>query len=192
VHRQGAAGDTGADGEEEATGRTPTGRGTSGTKRHTLTGGHGAPIAVILTGATRTDMKEVAEVLDAVVLERPGRPGEPGAAPDPPAPAQPSEEHLCLDRGVDHEECRMAARARGYEPHIPARGRPDQPLPAPGDPARHPPRRWVVEVAPAWFNRFRRLLSRWETHAAHYLGSVQVAAWLIIYRKLRHVRSLSG
>lgn len=81
---------------------------------------------------------------------------------------------------------------RGYPVHIPAKASADQPLPAPGDPDRHPPRRWVVEVTHSWFNRFRRLLVRWEKDAANYLGFVQVAACLISYRKLRHVRSLSG
>ena len=70
--------------------------------------------------------------------------------------------------------------------------RPEGPLPPPGDPDRHPPRRWVVEVAHSWFNRFRRLRTRGEKQASHYLGFVQLAAVLIIYRKVRHARSLSG
>lgn len=44
----------------------------------------------------------------------------------------------------------------------------------------------------AWFNRFRRVLIRWEKHGTTYLGFVQLAACLIIYRKVRHARSLSG
>jgi transposase len=51
---------------------------------------------------------------------------------------------------------------------------------------------WVVEVAHSWFNRFRRLLIRWEKQAANYLALIQLAATLIIYRKVRHARSLSG
>jgi putative transposase len=50
----------------------------------------------------------------------------------------------------------------------------------------------VVEVGHSWFNRFRRLLIRWEKKAANYLAFVQLAAILIIYRKLRHARTLSG
>ena len=100
--------------------------------------------------------------------------------------------HLCLDRGYDYDACREAAAARGYTPHIPPKASAAQPLPPPGHPDRHPPRRWVVEVGHSWFNRFRRLLIRWEKQAANYLGFVQLAAILIIYRKLRHARSLSG
>ena len=114
--------------------------------------------------------------MDAVVVE-----------PTPTAPP-----HLVLDRGYDYDACRDAAVARGYVPHIPPKATADRPLPPPGDPERHPPRRWVVEVGHSWFNRFRRLLVRWEKQAATYLGFVQLAAILIIYRKVRHARSLSG
>jgi putative transposase len=133
-------------------------------------------VAVLVTGANRTDMKKLADLLDAVVVE--------------PAPAAPPQ--LALDRGYDYDACRAEAIARGYTPHIPPTASAERPLPPPGDPDRHPPRRWVVEVAHSWFNRFRRLLVRWEKKAAHYLGFVQLAAVLIVYRKLRHARSLSG
>ncbi len=99
---------------------------------------------------------------------------------------------LCLDRGHDYADCRTTATAHGYSPHIPPRRSQDHPLPAPGNPDRHPPRRWVVEVGHSWFNRFRRRLIRWEKRAANYLGFVQLAARLIVYRKLRHARALPG
>ena len=85
-----------------------------------------------------------------------------------------------------------AAAARGYTAHIPPKASAATPLPPPGHPDRHPPRRWVVEVAHSWFNRFRRLLTRTEKQASHYLGFSHIAAVLIIYRKVRHARSLSG
>jgi len=47
----------------------------------------------------------------------------------------------------------------------------------------------VVEVAQSWFNRSCRLLIRWEKLADNYLGFVELAACLIIWRKLA---SLSG
>jgi hypothetical protein len=49
-----------------------------------------------------------------------------------------------------------------------------------------------VEAAHSWFNRFRRLLTRTAKRAGHYLGFVHLAARLIIYRKVRHARSLPG
>jgi putative transposase len=134
------------------------------------------PVAVVVTGANRPDMKLLAALLDATVIE-----------PTPIAPP-----HLVLDRGYDYDSCRAEAAARGYTAHIPPKASVATPWPPPDHPDRHPPRRWVVEVAHSWFNRFRRLLTRWEKRASHYLGFVQIAAVLITYRKVRHVRSLSG
>jgi transposase len=130
----------------------------------------------VLSGANRNDMKKLGELLDATVVE--------------PAPTEPPQ--LALDRGYDYDDCRAAAAARGYTPHIPPKASEATPLPPPGHPDRHPPRRWVVEVGHSWFNRFRRLLTRWEKRAETYLGFVQLAACLIIYRKVRHARPLSG
>ncbi len=141
-----------------------------------MTDGRGVPLATVLSGANRTDMKKLADLLDAVVYELPVA----------------GERHLCLDRGYAYAACRETAVAHGYTAHIPPRRSAAAPLPAPGHPDRHPPRRWVVEVGHSWFNRFRRLLIRWEKRAANYLGFVQLAACLIIYRKLRHARTLSG
>jgi putative transposase len=130
----------------------------------------------VVTGANRHDMTQLAALLDATVVE--------------PAPTEPP--HLVLDRGYDYDECRAAAAARGYTPHVPPKAAQERPPPPPGDPERHPPRRWVVEVGHSWFNRFRRLLTRWEKRAGHYLGFVHLAAVLIVYRKVRHARLLSG
>jgi putative transposase len=124
-------------------------------------------------------MKMLDALLDGCVVERPEEPPEEGF-------------HLCLDRGYAYEVCREAAQKRGYTAHIPPKSSEATPLPPAGDPERHQPRRWVVEVCHSWFNRFRRVLVRWEKRASLYLGFVQLAASLIIYRKLRKLRSLSG
>ncbi len=49
-----------------------------------------------------------------------------------------------------------------------------------------------MEACHSWFNRFRRLLVRWEKQQVSYLAFVHLAAILIIYGKLRHARSPSG
>ena len=176
VHRESSVRQKGGAGEDESTGRTPTDRGKPGTKRHLLTEAHGIPVATVLTGANRHDMKKLAAPLDGIVF----------------TPTAPEASHLALDRGYDYDACRAAAIERGYTPHIPPKASAQRPLPAPGDPDRHPPRRWVVEVGHSWFNRFRRLLVRWEKQGDTYLGFVQTAAILIISRKIRHTRLLSG
>lgn len=156
-----------AQGDAQATGANPTDRGKSGSKRHLLTDGKGIPLAVVLSGANRHDMKKLADLLDATVIESPS----------------PSviEQHLCLDRGYDYQTCRQGAEVRGYIPHIPDK---NAPVPPPNDPNRHPPRRWVVEVGHSWFNRFRGILIRWAKSSQSYLGFIQIAACLIVGRKL--------
>lgn len=125
------------------------------------------PLAVVLSGANRHDMKKLADLLDAIVIERPS--------------PEVVEQHLCLDRGYDYDECRTHVQTSGYVAHIPDAS---QPVPPADDPNRHPPRRWVVEVGHSWFNRFRRLLIRWDKNSDCYLGFVHLAASLIITRKL--------
>ncbi len=142
-------------------------------------------MAVVLSGANRTDMKKLGDLLDAPMIMT-----APEGGPEAGAGETTTVRHLCLDRGYATVACRETAAAHGYIPHIPPKASAAHPLPPPGDPARHPPRRWVVEVSHSWFNRFRRLLVRWEKKGANYLGFVQLAACLIIYRKLRHARSL--
>ena len=141
------------------------------------------PLACILSEANRTDMKRLGALLDAQLVEAP---------PVTDADGQPVLCDLPLDRGYDYDACRETAVAHGYRPHIPPKASAAQPLPPPDAPARHPARRWVVEVGHAWFNRFRRRLIRWDKKATNYLAFIQLAACLIIYRKVRHATSLSG
>ena len=99
-------GKKGSAGEAEATGRNPTDRGKCGSKRHLLTDGAGVPLALVLSGANRTDMKKLEDLLEARLLPVPE-----GIAP-----------HLCLDRGYDYAACRATATGpRLYAAH-PAQG----------------------------------------------------------------------
>ena len=91
-----------------------------------LTDGNGIPLAVVLSGANRHDMKKLADLLDAVPITPP---------PLPPG----TQRHLCLDRGYDYAACREAAETRGYTAHIPPEATAEQPVPPPGHPDRHPP-----------------------------------------------------
>ncbi|MEM3094899.1 MAG: transposase, partial [Nitrososphaera sp.] len=49
---------------------------------------------------------------------------------------------------------------------------------------RHKRRRWVVERTNSWHNRFRKLLIRYEKKSENYLGLVQLACCIIVYRRL--------
>ena len=82
VHRQGPVRQKGGAGEAQATGRNPTDRGKPGTKRHLLTEAKGIPAALVVTGANRHDMTQLAALLDGtVVAPTPTRAAPPGAGP---------------------------------------------------------------------------------------------------------------
>jgi transposase len=121
---------------------------------------------VTVCAANEHDKPQVADVLDGIVVPRPE-----------------GMQHICLDKGYDYDDTRAEIEARGYVAHIPARGL-DTPVLEPGDPNRHPARRWVVEICHAWLHKFRKILVRYERLAENYLGLLQFACCLIIYRQL--------
>jgi putative transposase len=165
------AGKKGDLGEEEDTGSNPTDRGKTGCKRHVLTDAKGIPLAVVLSGANRHDSKKLEVLLKAVMTQRPSdAEREAGFV-----------EALCLDKGYDSKACRASVFELNYEGHIKARGVEKVVL---DDVVVYPARRWVVEAAHSWMNRFRRLLVRWEKKSEHYLGFVALACCLIIWRKI--------
>lgn len=146
----------------EATGPNPTDRGKLGTKRHLLTEGHGLPVGLVVTGANRHDMTQVDAVLDARAVV-----------------SFEAEQHLCADKGYDFDSVRSALSASGYVTHILSRGQERTALRLPGYRAR----RWVVEAAHSWLNRFRRLLIRWEKKAENYAALLHLACAVIVWRR---------
>ena len=88
-----------------ATGANPTDRGKRGTKRSQLSDGRGMPLAVVVDGANRTDMKLAEATLDAILITRP-------------MPIKEQPQHVCLDASYDYETIYETVRAHHYEPHI--------------------------------------------------------------------------
>ena len=115
-----------------------------------------------MTGANRHDVKALADVLDGRVIR----------------PRRKRKQHLCADKGYIGEKAATQMRRRGYVPHVRQRGE-EKALMKKG----YKPRRWVVEVCHSWFNRFRKLLVRYEKKAKNYLALLQLAAAIICYRK---------
>lgn len=87
-------------------------------------------------------------------------------------------QNLCADAGYDSEEARAIMRKYGYVPHVRSRGEEKKELAA-GKKAR----RWIVEVAHSWFNRFRKILVRFEKKKSSFEGLLQLAAAIIVFRK---------
>jgi transposase len=123
-------------------------------------------LSAVVSAANRNDMTLAEATLDGIVVPRP-------------APSRRRRQHLCRDKGFDFPQTRQAAEARGYTVHTPAKGL-DTPPPPPEQ--KHPARRWVVERTNSWHNRFRKLKTRYEKQAANYLGLVQFASLLMVYR----------
>jgi transposase len=68
----------------------------------------------------------------------------------------------------------------GFTAHIRARGEEAQAIKAE---AGYKARRWVVERTHSWFNRFRRILIRWEKKPENYLALLHFACAIITYKQ---------
>lgn len=120
----------------------------------------------MIDGANRHDMKLLRPTLEALELPRP-------------TPSAKHPQGLCLDKGYDYDEIRAVAIELGYTAHIRTRGEEAQAI---KHEAGFKARRWVVERAHSWLNRFRRLLIRWEKRADTYLAMLHLALGVIVWR----------
>lgn len=89
----------------EKTGKNPTDRGKSGTKRSLLVNEQGLPLGLVVSGAHTPDGKLLEKTLLAIPMAR----------PDP----QEVEQHLSADKGYSGEPCLSTAEAQGYILHVP-------------------------------------------------------------------------
>jgi transposase len=90
------------------------------------------------------------------------------------------QQNLCLDKGYYSAEIQYQVVKRRYIPHICRRGEKKKKY---GEKKKR--RRWVVERTDSWHNRFRKLLTRYEKKSEeNYLGLVQFACCMIIYRRI--------
>jgi putative transposase len=122
------------------------------------------PLSAVITAANTHDMKAATETLDSIVVRRP-------------RPRKYRRQNLRLDKGYDFPEIAWEVFRRRYAPHILHRGEKRRKR-------RHKRRRWVVERTNSWHNRFRKLLVRYEKKSENYLGLVQLACCIIVYRRI--------
>jgi len=120
----------------------------------------GVPLSLIVTGAHRHDVSQLAEVLDAAVIALP----------------QGRQLFLYADKGYDGEPAQETIRSHGYTPRVSRKKR------RRGRPPKN--RRWVVEVTHSWLNRFRKLLVRYEKLSDSYEALLHLAAAIICWRKI--------
>ena len=130
-----------------------------------LVDGRGVPLSLVVSGANRHDVTQLEIVLDQIVIER----------------ADDIEQHLCADKGYYGDPALQIIISKGYTPHVKSRGEEiDENKRNPGDKSR----RWVVEVSHSWFNRFRKILVRYEKLNTTYLSLLHLAAAIITYRQV--------
>jgi len=131
-----------------------------------LTDAAGVPLGLTVDAANRHDKKLVARTLNNLAADRP-------------VPTKRRKQHICMDKGYDYPDVRELVDKWGYTAHILARGEErDARARIPGYRAR----RWVVERTHSWFNRFRRLLIRWEKKAVNYTAMLHLACAYITLR----------
>jgi putative transposase len=124
-----------------------------------LVDGHGVPLSLIVTGANRHDVSQLEAVLGGLILLRPQQ-----------------DSFLYADKGYEGEPAQAILAAFGYRSRVRRKKR------RRGRPPKN--RRWVVEAAHSWFNRFRKLLVRYEKLADSYEALVHLAAAIICWRKV--------
>lgn len=123
-------------------------------------------MGVAVSGANTHDKRLVQETLESIPVARP-------------QPTPRKKQHLCADKGYDYPDVRELIRDWGYTAQIKSRGEEEsQRKEVPGYRAR----RWVVERTHSWFNRFRRLLIRWEKRVKNYVAFLHFACAWVTFR----------
>lgn len=139
-----------------------------GGKRHLLVDGRGVPWSLIVTGANRHDVTQLDAVLSAILISRA-------------VPAERRSKHLCLDAGYRGQPALEIMERHGDIPHVVSRTQGQQAK------RRHPGKkaqRSVVEICHSWFNRFRKLLVRYEKLDRSFTALNHLAAGIIAFRKV--------
>jgi transposase len=126
-----------------------------------VTDGRGWPLAAALSAGQAHEVRYAVPLLEAIRIRR-RRGGRPRQRP----------RALAGDKGYSHPPLRRWLRARRIRPVIPTRS--DQRWLVTFDRAAYR-QRYVAECRVGWLKERRRLATRYEKLAVHYLGFVNVA-----------------
>ena len=154
------------------TGHNPTDRSKLGSKRHILVDKEGIPLSTFITSANTHDATVAIDTVDSMVIKR----RQSYKLIDR---NKRKKQNLCLDKAYHSKEVEQEIIKRGYISHIRHRREEEKQFKK-----KHPARRWVIERTNSWHNRFRKLFTRYEKKDENYLGLVQLANSLIVYRRL--------
>jgi len=120
-------------------------------------------LSVVVTAANRHDSAALEPLLKGRIV----------------SPARKRKQNLCLDAAYVGKEA--TAEENGFVPHIRPRGEEKKAI------ATNPKfkaRRWIVELAQSWFNRYLKLVPRREKTDRSYVALTTLAASMIILNKV--------
>ena len=92
-------------------------------------------------------------------------------------------EHLIGDKAYDSDPLDAELKVEGVEMVAPHRKNRKRRKTQDGRPLRRYARRWKVERFFAWLQWQRRILTRWEYYPNNFLGFVQLASLLILFKR---------
>ena len=123
----------------------------------------GVPLSIVVTGANKHDTTQLAAVLWHKISNK-----------------KDVRQNLCADAGYTGEQNKRVAEVNNYKSFIKQRGK--------GENKRAnkiiSSKRWVVEACHSWFNRFRKVLVRYEKKSSNYLALCMLAATIITLNKI--------
>lgn len=125
-------------------------------------------MGLAVDGANRPDYQLARETIESAPVTR----------PQPEAKGR-GRQHLCLDKGYDYAEVDELVQEFGFTAHTARRGEAPKEI---KKAARKKARRWVVERAHSWMNRFRAILIRWNKKAENYIALLHFALGIIAFR----------
>jgi len=102
-------------------------------------------------------------VLESIVFKRPD-----------------TEQHLCADNGYQGMPALLIILTQRYIPHVKQL---NEEVQEKKNNPNYKARRWIVEVSHSWFNRFRKILVRFEKLNERYEALLFMAASIIALRK---------
>jgi len=149
---------------QEKTGKSPVDRRKIGTKRSIIVEGNGIAIGCALGGGNQHDSTLFEASIRSI----------------PTSLKQPYCREMHLDAAYDSKRVRVILFNFGYVPKISKNRRRSKT----GVSAKTEKKRWIVESAHSWMNRFRRLLVRFEKLASNYLALMKFALAITTFNKI--------
>ena len=130
-------------------------------------------MSAVTTSANTHDVTVAIDTVDNTVIKIPSLLSKPKH--------NQKKQNLCLDKAYHSKEVEQELIKMGYIPHIRHRRKEEEERIFHRN---HHLRLWVVERTNSWHNRFRKLFTRYEKKDKNYLGLVQLANSIIVYRRI--------